>query len=294
MNRLEVIQITALTAITVNAALTLLVLARDYRSKLHRIYLGWGIAAILWNLGVYHLSKDITPNEAFLWAKLLQLGIIFIPVIMVHLCVVIAQVKTGWVMPGLYLLHAGFAVSLYFNKFIIGVRHLEVGYWSVPGPYFVAFSFVYTAIGVFLLVFLYRRQQTARPMQRKRLRAMLAAVIGLAIFGTNDLMPILGRETYPIIHVKFFPLGSLAAVFYVLIIGYSVLQHRLLDIHVALSRMAAQMVRLTFMMLVGFLLLLVVSEFAPNIFTPISFAGALAVLLASALVASFFFPLFFG
>src|SRR5580700_10762781 len=99
MNRLDVIQITALTAIFVNAILTLMVLARDYKSKLHQIYLGWGIAVTLWNLGVYNLSRPIGPDEAFIWAKLLQLGIMFIPVIIVHLCVVIGQAKTGWLMP---------------------------------------------------------------------------------------------------------------------------------------------------------------------------------------------------
>ena len=292
MNRLDVIQITALTAIVFNAVLTLMVVARDYRSKLHRIYLGWGIAVTLWNLGVYSLSMDISPTWAFFWAKLLQLGIMFIPVIIFHLCMVIGQARTGWLMPALYLLHVGFAVSLYFDKFIIGVRPLEVGYWSVPGPAFFPFSVVYTLIGVYLLVFLYRKQKEAPPMQRKRLRALLAAVIGLAIFGTNDLMPIIGHNTgetqiyYPGTHIQFFPLGSFAAVFYVLIIGYSVLQHRLLDIHVALSRFAAQMVRLVFMMLVGFLLLLVVSESAPTIFTKYSFIAALFVLLASALMAS--------
>ncbi len=85
-------------------------------------------------------------------------------------------------------------------------------------------------------------------------------MIGLVVFGTNDLMPILGHDNYPFTDIKFFPLGSLAAIFYVVIIGYSVLQHRLLDIHVTLSRFAAQLVRLLFMMLVGFLLLLVISE----------------------------------
>jgi len=295
MNRLEVIQITALTAITVNAILTSMVLARDYRSKLSQIYLAWGVAATLWNLGVYHLSRDIGQDEAFIWAKVLQLGIMFIPVIICHLCVVISQVRTGWMMPALYLLHVGFAISLLFNKFIIGVQHLPVGWWSVPGPFFFPFGIVYSAIGVFLVALLYRSQRTAPAMQRKRLRALLAAVIGLAVFGTNDLMPILGHGTYPFTNIKFFPLGCFAAVFYVLIVGYSVLQHRLLDIHVALSRFAAQMVRLTFMMLVGFLLLLVISEFSPdNTFNNYSFAAALFVLLASALMASVFFPQFFG
>jgi signal transduction histidine kinase len=294
MNRLDVIQITAATAILFNLVLTVMVVGRDYRSKLHRIYLAWGIAVTLWNLAVIQLSLDIRPQEAFFWAKLLQLGIMFIPVIIFHLCMVIGQARTGWLMPALYLIHVGFAISLYFNKFIIGVQQLKVGYWSVPGPAFFPFSVVYTLIGIYLVLFLYRKQKDAPPMQRKRLRALLAAVIGLAVFGANDMMPILGRTTYPLTNIQFFPLGSFAAVFYVLIIGYSVLQHRLLDIHVALSRFAAQMVRLVFMMLVGFLLLLVISESAPDIFTQYSFIAALCVLLASALVASVFFPQFFG
>src|ERR1700722_2390313 len=300
MNRLYVIQITALTAILFNAVLTVMVVARDYRSKLHRIYLGWGIAVTLWNLGVFQLSFDIGPEQAFRWAKLLQLGIMFIPVILFHLCMVISQGRTGWLMPAFYLLHVGFAISLFFNKFIVGVRKLDVGYWSIPGPGFSLFGVVYTLIVVYLLFFLYRKQKDAAPMQRKRLRALLAAIIGLSIFGTNDLMPIIGHNTgeaqvfYPGTHLKFFPLGSFAAVFYVLIIGYSVLQHRLLDIHVALSRFAAQMVRLLFMMLVGFLLMLVISESAPEVFTTASFSAAMLVLLASALVASIFFPQFFG
>ena len=297
MNRLVVIQITALTAISLNAVLTLMVLTRDFRSKLHRIYFGWGVAVTLWNLGVFHLSVDkdtIDPQEAFFWAKILQLGIMFIPVILFHLCMVIAQVRTGWLMPAMYLLHVGFAISLYFNKFITDVRFLDVGYWSVSGPGFFAFSFVYTSIIVYLLFFLYRKQKVAPPMQRKRLRALLAAIIGLSVFGTNDLMPIMGRDVYPFTHIPFFPLGSLAAVFYVLIIGYSVLQHRLLDIHVSMSRFAAQIVRLTFVMIVGFLMLLVFTELKPLGFTAYSFGAAMFVLFFSALVASVFFPQFFG
>ena len=294
LNRLDVLQITALTAILFNAVLTVVVLARDYRSKLHRIYLGWGIAETLWNLGVFSLSQNITPKQAFLWAKCLQLGVIFIPVLILHLCMVIGRVRTGWRMPAMYLLHVGFAVSLYFNKFIVGVRLLPVGYWSIPGPGFALFAVVYVCTGAFLLVFLYGRQKNAPPMQRKRLRALLAAVIGLGVFGTHDLMPIIGHDTYPFTHVNIFPIGSLAAVFYALVIGYSVLQHRLLDIHVAFSRWAAQLVRLSFMMVGGSLLLLVFSEFAPDQFTAYSFTAALLVLLASALVASLLFPQFFG
>jgi hypothetical protein len=259
MHSMDVIRMTALTATLFNVVLTVLVLSRDLRSTLHRVYLAWGISVTLWNLGVYQLSQNIPPDEAFAWAKVLQLGVIFMPVTLFHLCLVIAQSPEHWrkwVMRVLYLIHIGFAVSLFFNKFIVGVRLLNVGYWSKPGPGFTLFSYIYVFITAGLVMLLYRKQKTAPPTQRKRLRSLLLAIVGLWVFGTNDLMPILGHDVYPFTRIKFYPLGSMAAVFYVVIIGYSVLQHRLLDIHVTLSRFAAQMVRLLFMMLVGFLLLI--------------------------------------
>jgi signal transduction histidine kinase len=89
-------------------------------------------------------------------------------------------------------------------------------------------------------------------------------------------------------------MGSLAAIFYVVIVGYSVLQHQLLDIHVTLSRFAAQFVRLSFMVLVGFSLLLLLSRLEPKSFSTFSFVASMGVLMVSALVASLFFPQFFG
>ena len=145
------------------------------------------------------------------------------------------------------------------------------------------------------MIMVYKGQKTAPPTHRTRLRAMLVAIMGLWIFGSNDLLPILGYDFYPGTRLRIVPVGSLAALFYVVIVGYSVLQHRLLDIHVTLSRFAAQFVRLAFMFLTGFCLLLVFVHFAPaRSFTQTSFAAAIVVLLGSALVASLLFPQFFG
>lgn len=191
MNTLDVIRITALAATCFNVVLTVLVLTRDFRSTLHRVYLAWGVSVTLWNLGVFHLSQNISPERAFVWAKVLQLGVIFMPVTLFHLCSIIARVSLKWTIPILYLIHLGLAVSLFFNKFIVGVRLLDVGYWSVPGPGFTVFSYVYVFITSALVLILYRKQKLMPPMQRTRLRALLLAIVGLWIFGTNDLLPIL-------------------------------------------------------------------------------------------------------
>jgi signal transduction histidine kinase len=238
----------------------------------------------------------LDPVEALQWAKVLQLGVIFLPVTMFHLCTIILGVRLKWWMPVLYLLHTAFALTLYPGWFITNVRWIEhTGYWAVSGWAFKWFGLLYTGMTCALMIMVYHGQKSAPPTHKTRLRALLVAIMGLWIFGSNDLLPILGFDNYPILGIKIIPMGSLAALFYVVIIGYSVLQHRLLDIHVTMSRFAAQFVRLVFMFLIGLTLLLVFALFAPiNTFNLLSLAAVIGVLLVSALVTSFFFPQFFG
>jgi signal transduction histidine kinase len=295
MNVLDLIKVTALAAALLNLVLTFLVLAWDTRSTLNRVYMLWGIAVACWNMGVYHLSEDISPAQAFKWAKILQLGVLFMPVIMAHLCAIILQSdRIRRLLPYIYLVHIGFAASIFCNAYIVGVRRMDVGYWSKPGPFFFLFGYWYSLLTTGLVWALYRSQKRLASMQRKRVRSLLWANVGLWIFGSNDLLPILGHDKYPFTDIKFFPLGSIAALFYVVIVGYSVLQHRLLDIHLTLSRFAAQFVRLSFMMMIGFTLLLIASRLRPDQFSMFSFGACLAALLLSAVAASLLFPKFFG
>src|SRR5271170_415907 len=124
MNTLKVIEITAITATVFNIILTLLVLGRDFRSTLHRVYMVWGIAVTLWNFGAFHLSQNISAQDAFFWAKILQLGVIFLPITLFHLGLVISKTNIGRILPVLYAVHGCLAISLYFNLFIINVRLL--------------------------------------------------------------------------------------------------------------------------------------------------------------------------
>jgi signal transduction histidine kinase len=295
MNTIDVIRITALTATVFNVVLTLLVLGREFRSTLHRVYMLWGLSITLWNFGIFHLSQQYLSHEdAMFWATALQLGVILTPISLFHLSLVISKTRVGWVLPALYLADACFVAGLFSHWFIIDVRKLDVGYWSVPGPGFTIFTVFYLMLTTSLVVILYRKQKGASPTQRTRLRALLLALLVLWVFGSNDMMPIWGFDHYPFTHLKFYPLGSLGAIIYAVVVGYSVLQHQLLDIHVTMSRLAAQFVRLLFMVLVGFSLLLLLSWLAPKSFSTFSFVASIGVLAVSALVASFFFPQFFG
>lgn len=294
MHPLDVIRITALAATWFNIILTLFVLGRDYRSQLHRVYMVWGVGVTLWNFGAYHLSQHISPEQAFFWAKILQIGVIFLPLSMFHLCLVFTKTRIGWVLPVLYVAHILLAATVLMGWYIKGVRWLDVGYWSVPGPTFHVFALFYTVLTIGIMVILYRKRKDVTPTQRTRLRMLRWTVVALWIFGSNDLMPILGVDKYPLTNINFYPMGGLASFIYSVLIGYSVLQHQLLDIHVTLSRFGAQFVRLGFMVLTGFALLLLITRISPESFTPFSILASMSVLTVTAALAALFFPQFFG
>src|SRR5205807_1805965 len=136
-----------------------------------------------------------------------------------------------------------FAASLLTDWFVRDVvrdhwQH-QVGYWwAVPGPLVWAYLGLYAAENVGVYFALLRAQRRTAGARRAQLRLMLLAVIFLLVAGSNDLMHILGMEHYPFTSHTFVPFANLAAIFYALVVAYSLLQHQFLDVHVSLSRAA--------------------------------------------------------
>ena len=288
------LQIAALAAALVNVVLTLVVLRSNRRSNLNRVYFLWGTALTLWNVSTFFLA-DVAPERSVpFWMTMLQLGVILIPVSLFHLCLILAEYRISRWIAALYALHLFFAASLFSGHFIGPIRKTLFGYWATPGPVFLLFISVYSCMTASVIAMLYLRQRKVKGLRRLRIRALLIALLILWFCGSNDLLPILGFDFYPGTKIPFFPLGNIAAIFYGLIVGYSTLQHEMLDVHVVLGRAAAQVLRFAFVMLTGLVVLLILLALAPGQFTAFSLLSALIMLAATTVIASVFFPRLFG
>jgi signal transduction histidine kinase len=291
---MKVTELIPLSAALINLALALFVFTRGPRRRINQVYLLWGTSVAIWNTGTFFMFRVDDAAAALRWARFLQMGVIFLPVAMFHLCTLVAQVSVRPLLWGIYLWHLVLAATNFTRFFIADVRYAGYAYYSVAGPGFWIFSGGYFLLAVAILVILFRSQNRFGPMHRARIRPLLWANGTLILFGSNDILPIVGIWQYPVIEVPIFPFGSLAAIFYSLMVCSSVLQHQLLDIHVTLGRAAARLVRLMFFFLVGLCLLLLLAAVAPEQFTLFTFFGSLGVLVTSAVVASIFFPRLFG
>ncbi len=284
-----------ITAAVVNALLTLFVLTRNLKGQVNRVFALWGGSLVVWNFGTYMMFQVETREQAIFWARFVQCGVIWLPVTLAHLCLMIAQVQAfdrliGWS----YAYCAALMISNLTAFFISDVLNVGYAWYSVAGLGFWLFTPMYTLSLLAIAVLFHKRGQVA-PLHRTRLTYMTLAMAMMIVFGINDTLPILGIYQYPFTGTQILPFGSMAAIFFGLIVGYSVLQHQLLGVHVVLGRISAHALRIGFLLLGGFSMLLLISALAPKgTFSSFALWASLVAYGCSTLVASFFFPQIFS
>ena len=105
-------EISSLAAAVFNTGLALLVVRRDLRSLLHRAYIGWAVSLTIWNVAAPVLATQTTIEGGMYWARILQLGVIFMPICLLHVCLILTSSRRGRAIPFLYATHAVIALSL--------------------------------------------------------------------------------------------------------------------------------------------------------------------------------------
>jgi signal transduction histidine kinase len=260
----------------------------------NQVFFTWGIGIAIWNFGTFAMFRVTDEADAYMWARFLQYGVILVPPTLLHLTFLITGRRVGAWMGWLYGLHVGLLIMNACGLFISSVRNVGYAFYSVAGPGFWIFTaaLVQTFVSVWVL---WTNRRQLPPRQRRRFNGILTAQTLIVVFGTNDILPILGVDQYPIIERGILPYGSLAAAAYGVIVAYSVFQHQLLDVHLALGRSAAYILRFLFLVAIAVVLELCLATFAPDgAISPFGLISNIIVLVIASLVASFFFPKLLG
>lgn len=283
-----------LAAAFVNFTLALFVFSRDTRSHLHRVFLLWGLSITVWNIGTCFMFRVNRPDTALFWARFLQFGVIFLPVGLLHISLLTARIPRPRWLPILYGFHILLALLNATGHFVSGVHWTGYAYYSQGAPAFWLFTVIYAIETIGSMIMLLGRLPSLSPLNQARVKSLLWAQGILIFFGNNDLLPILGIYHYPFTSWRIYPLGSLAAIFYGIIVAYSALLNQLLDIQFSLGRVAGRVLRMAMLMCVALTLLFLAHTLFPQEISLFAVTVAMIVFLASATAAVNFFPLLLG
>jgi signal transduction histidine kinase len=278
-----------------NGTLAIFVLLQNPRALVARVYCLLGLSLAVWNFGTFWMFRVTDESSALFWARFLQFGVIFIPITLCHISFLVAQVPISKrILQVFYAVHILLFLSNFTPFFLAGVRKVSYAWYSVAGTgfwiLFGIFSLMWVSVGVLIW---HRRRSPAAV--RRRITPLIVAQLAITLFGCNDALPILGVDYYyPINDRQVYPFGSMAAIFYGMIVGYSVLQYQLLDVRVTLGSSAAKAVRMLFIFFAGLCALLVLWLVHPEGFSIYSFFAGLAALMLGAACAAVLFPKLFG
>jgi len=228
-------QLLPLVAFALNLTLAVMVLYRDHRSTLNRVFASVAAALGVWNLGVFFLRSTEDVATAVLVEKLLHFGVILVPAFYYHFVVVFLEItpRRRGLLISMYALAVGL---LALSPTPLFMREVKVTYWGfapVAGPvYYVFIAYFLGSIvgGIVELGLAYGRIDSAFRRNRATLIILGSAVSLLG--GVVDIVRFALKLEW------LYPLGIPANAIFALLLGVSIVRYRLVNVGIVAKRVA--------------------------------------------------------
>lgn len=195
-----------------------ILLTYGYKNNLGRTWFLFSFLVAVWGFGSYEISKTQSPESAiFLW-RLIHIGIVMIPSVILHFTFSFLNINRKKLLLATYIMGFFFLLSNATPYFISNTRYVFNSFYYDSPPtvlylFFVVYffaSFVYT---IYLLYKNYRK--TEDKIKRKQIFYFLVATIVGFLGGGTNFLPVFGIDIYPILNftVPLYPAILLFAIF---------------------------------------------------------------------------------
>ena len=225
-----------LIALLVNSFLFIFVW-RNRSDRIHTVYSFFSLCVIVWTSCAFLLFYNLTDTQALFVARLLHVGIIFIPALFFHFICLLTDAKAA--KKYLFLIYSTSFIFLALNFFgflIRSVRKTNFGFYSRGDFVYRLFSISVMTIIALSLFLICRAMKGTDSLKRSRLRYLAFGTTLSLAGGLNDFFPINGIYTYPFTEIHIYPFGSLVIGIYGVCVAYSIIRYRLMDIKIIIKK----------------------------------------------------------
>jgi len=225
------------TSASINAVLAfvlgLFVFTRDKKKLLYVTFFIFCMFGALWNFSYFIWLTVKTKELALFWIRMVMVGTLFIQVSFLHYVLVFLNQNKGWkkkVMIAGYLIDL-LLFPLCFTPLIIsGVEQkLFFPFWPEPGKMLGLYLINFFVFMFFAHYLLYRQYRSEKPGLKKfQLKISFWAVIVGYVGGVSN---------WPLFFdIPIAPWTHIFVSFYIGLMAYAIIRHRLMDIEVIIRR----------------------------------------------------------
>lgn len=223
------------------------------KSEINRIFCFYSLSISVWSFFTAFHAFTSSKSLSLLSAKIMHLGVLLIPILFFHFCLVILDSYKKYKNK----LFVGYLVSFVLimlnfstNLIVLRVRpKLGYQYFMDGGilyPILILSFIIYTLFSLYLLL---KGCFVSTENKKNQLKYLFSGSLLGYIFGVSCFLPVYDIIIFP------YPIGSYAICAYVLITTYAVLKYRLMDIRIAFTRAGIFLVVYTIVLGIPFVVL---------------------------------------
>lgn len=207
--------------------------------RLRKISVMWAhfcLSVSIWGLGGLQATITSDPEKSFFWWQIANISSLFTPVIFYHFILVYCHFRENWFLKFNYLLATIYLVINFFARdFYIGQlsymfdKFYYIDWTRLKNPaYLLFYVYFYWILLSYSFGRLLQYFVSTRGVVRNQLKYFIIGMM-IGFLGAHLLF-------LPAFGVSVYPYSNILIAIYPIIIGYSIVRYRLMDITLAITR----------------------------------------------------------
>jgi len=200
------------------------ILLKNLKSSINIVFFFLSVVVTIWLVGTYRMFVSVVDDQIMFWDRFIYIGVVYVPSLMYHFSILFTkQKKQGQSVFLSYVVGTFFLIMSSTPYFVEGVFRYEWGVHSKAQLFhhiFMLYFAVFIGLLFYNVVKFYRF--TDSGVARSQARYVLLAFGVLVSIGTLGFLPAYG--------ISIFPFSYLSGLFFTIILAYSILKYRFMDI----------------------------------------------------------------
>jgi len=203
------------------------------RNKINITFALYSFSIAWWSLAQIGNVYGPTLEISWFWARVEQMGVVFIPTFFVHFIVVFLSLNKKLLLRFCYVFSTLIAILSPTTSLITprAERKFNAINFGEPGPLYPLLILFFAISTIYCLWKLFESYKSSAAVQKNRLKYLLGSSILGYIGGSANFFLVYNINLYPLT-----PFGTYLVSLYTLIVAYAITRHQLLDIEVLIKK----------------------------------------------------------
>ncbi len=242
------------------------------RKKVHLAWSAFLASVVIWGIGMFKVSTSVTLEKSLFWWRIAEVGVILIPVFLIHFVIAFLGLKRKILLFASYLIGAFFIYLDLFTNYLIHDLYFAFNqfYYIKGTPFYTALILFFVLAVIYAIYELNRVYERSKGIIRTQIKYLILALFIGFSGGVTSYPPVYGIESiYPVWNGTIF--------IAVLMISYAILKYRLMDIRIIIRKFVFYVIMAGLVYGFFYLLLWFYNSFLGGAYTVKTYVVGLAV-----------------